>query len=288
MDFKIKTIGIVAKRGRVKPRKLTSELIGWLSRKGIKVFLDTELAEKLKYKNSCPKMELPMYCDLIITIGGDGTLLSVVKALENKPIPVMGVNMGGLGFLTEVAPGDIKETLNDVFKGNLVPQKRMMLKAVMKSSGRVKGKWLVLNDVVINKGALARIVDLRTYVDGKYLTTYKADGIIIATPTGSTAYSLAAGGPLVSRDVSSIILTPICPHMLTNRSMVVNHNSLVKIVLEVANGQVYLTLDGQRGLAMEEGDCVEVCKAKREMYTLGSRKRDYFSILRTKLRWGER
>jgi NAD+ kinase len=211
-----------------------------------------------------------------------------VKTLEKKPVPVMGVNMGGLGFLTEVTPSDIKETLADVLKGDYVMQKRMLLKAILKREGKIRAEWLVLNDVVINKGALARIIDLRTYVNGKYLTTYKADGVIVATPTGSTAYSLAAGGPLVSVDVNSIILTPICPHMLTNRSMVVNHRRPVKMVLENSNGKVYITLDGQRGLAMEEGDIIEVSKAKRDMYMIGSKKRDYFSILRTKLRWGER
>lgn len=288
MKLKIKTVGVVVKRGRPEPRKLAIKLIDWLTKRKIKVICDDELAKQIKFNKHCAKERLPKSSDLIITIGGDGTLLSVVKNFEDRVVPVMGINMGGMGFLTEVTPEDATETLEQVLSGKVTPQKRMMLKAVIKRDGKVKSKWLVLNDVVINKGALARIIDLRTYVDGKYLTTYKSDGVIIATPTGSTAYSLAAGGPLVSRDVSSIVLTPICPHMLTNRSMVVNHNSVVKIVLEESNGKVYLTLDGQRGHALEEGDVIEVSKAKREMFLFGSRKRDYFAILRGKLRLGER
>ena len=164
----------------------------------------------------------------------------------------------------------------------------MMLKAEMKRQDRVRARWLVLNDVVINKGALARMIDLKTFVDGKYVTTYKSDGIIISTPTGSTAYSLAAGGPLVSPELSSIIMTPICPHMLTNRSIVLNDKSVVRIVLETANGKVFLTLDGQRGVALEEGDEIEVSKTDKELYMIGSMTRDYFAILRNKLKWGER
>ena len=288
MTFKIKTIGMVAKRGKAQARSVAKDLIKWLTRKKIRVLVETELGEQLHYSNSCSKEDLSKFCDLILTLGGDGTLLSVVKTFEEKAVPILGVNLGGLGFLTEVSADEVKETLDALLKGEIVPQKRMMLKAEMKRQDRVRARWLVLNDVVINKGALARMIDLKTFVDGKYVTTYKSDGIIISTPTGSTAYSLAAGGPLVSPELSSIIMTPICPHMLTNRSIVLNDKSVVRIVLETANGKVFLTLDGQRGVALEEGDEIEVSKTDKELYMIGSMTRDYFAILRNKLKWGER
>lgn len=288
MTYKIKTIGLVAKRGKNDCDKLAKDLIKWLSRRKVKVIVEAKLGEDIKYGNSCPREYLPKYCDMIVTLGGDGTLLSVVKTFEEKVVPVMGINLGGLGFLTEISSAEAKDALKAVLAGEVIPQKRMMLKAVMKRQDRVRAKWLVLNDVVINKGALARMVDLRTYVNEAYVTTYKADGIIVATPTGSTAYSLAAGGPLISNEVSSILITPICPHMLTNRAIVVNDKSTVKIILESANGKVFLTLDGQRGVALEEGDVIEVSKAEKEMLMIGSATKDYYSILRAKLKWGER
>jgi NAD+ kinase len=288
MALKIKTIGMVSKRGKSQVRTIARDLVKWISRRKIKVLVESELAEEIDYQNSCPKEDLAKYCDLILTLGGDGTLLSVVKSFEEKVVPILGINLGGLGFLTEVSPDEAKNVLENILKGELVPQKRMMLKAEMKRQDRVRSRWLVLNDVVINKGALARMVDLKTFVDDKYVTTYKCDGIIVATPTGSTAYSLAAGGPLITHDLSSMLITPICPHMLTNRSIVISGGSIVKIVLEVANGKVFLTLDGQRGVALEEGDVIEVSRSEKEMLMFGSKDKDYYTILRTKLKWGER
>jgi NAD+ kinase len=288
MAFKIKTIGMVAKKGKAEARVIAKDLIKWLSRKKIRVILENDFGGELGYSKVTRKEDLARYCDLIITLGGDGTLLSLVKTFEEKVVPVLGVNLGGLGFLTEIAPEESKEAIEAVIKGKITPQRRMMLKAEMKRMDRVRSRWLVLNDVVINKGVLARMVDLKTFVDDRYVTTYKSDGIIVSTPTGSTAYSLAAGGPLVNPGVPSIVLTPICPHMLTNRSIVIGDKSVVKIALEAANGKVFLTLDGQRGVAMEEGDMIEVSRAERDMLMIGSLTRDYYSILRTKLKWGQR
>jgi NAD+ kinase len=205
-----------------------------------------------------------------------------------ESIPVLGINLGGLGFLTEISKEETFPVLEKIIAGDFETEQRLMLKATILRQGEIIGESTVLNDIVINKGVLARIIDMETYIDGAYLTTFKADGLILATPTGSTAYSLAAGGPIVYPSLNSIIVNPICPHTITNRPLVVPDTATVKIILKTANQNVHITLDGQVGMPLQEGDVVEAHKAPGHIQLIRSPYKTYFELLRTKLRWGER
>jgi len=226
--------------------------------------------------------------DLLVVLGGDGTLLSAVRALDGCEVPVLGVNLGRLGFLTEVALDELYPALERVLSGEVRIEPRTMLTCIVIRAGRELGTYQVINDVVLNKGALARISDFSVRVDGCRVSTYRSDGFIVATPTGSTAYNLSAGGPIVSPDLAAFVLTPICPHTLTHRPILVPDSAAVEIVLEFQNGEVYLTLDGQQGLELEAGDVVRVVKADRRVLLVRSPGRDFFQLLRSKLHWGGR
>jgi NAD+ kinase len=225
---------------------------------------------------------------MIIVLGGDGTLLSVARLVGGYEVPILGVNLGGLGFLTEIHLEELYRVLERVIQGDYKKDEREVLNVTVFRRGDQMAEFTVLNDAVINKGALARIIDLETTINGEYISTFKSDGLIISTPTGSTAYSLSAGGPIVYPSLHCIVITPICSHTLTNRPIVIPDDVAIRIVLKTEDQEVILTLDGQLGFPLEFGDVVEVKKAQYRIFLIQSPYRHYFGLLREKLKWGER
>lgn len=283
----MKKIGIISKTGHTEPLKILKELLPWLRKKGCDVYVDSDTASGLHIEGY-QRSQIPAMADFVVVLGGDGTMLSVARLIGEKGIPILGVNIGGLGFLTTVHKEDIFEILEKVIGGQCSVEERMMLTACVLRHSECIAEYLVVNDVVVNKGALARIIDLETYIDNDYIATFKADGLIVATPTGSTAYALSAGGPIVYPTLSSIILAPICPHTLTNRPIVLPDDVHVDIILKSMNEDVFLTIDGQVGFSLRQNDMVQVRKSAFTARFFIPCERDYFSILRTKLKWGER
>ena len=226
--------------------------------------------------------------DLTIVLGGDGTLLSVARRTNQRQVPILGVNLGRLGFLTETTASELLGTLERVLQGDFAVEQRSLLETTWTRAGEQMGVFQVLNDVVINKGALARMIDLEAWVDQQYLCTYKADGLIVATPTGSTAYSLSAGGPIIDPAVGVVVLTPICPHTLTNRPIILSDQTAIHIILQTSEEDVILTLDGQEGHPLKGGDRVSIKRSGISVSLIKSPNRTYFDVLRNKLRWGER
>jgi len=284
----VKTYGIIAKRNKPEALSLTRDIISWLAQREISTVVDPAIAEQVGCTQPVEMDAIPSRADLLIVLGGDGTLLSTARLKGVASIPVLGINLGGLGFLTEIFKEETFEVLEKVVGGDFVTEKRMMLNATVYRNDEIISESNVLNDIVINKGALARIIDLETYIDGGYLTTFKADGLILSTPTGSTAYSLAAGGPVVYPSLNSIIVNPICPHTLTNRPLVVPDDVTIRVILKATKQDVHITLDGQIGIPLRGDDVIETQKASSYIHLVTSPLTTYFELLRTKLRWGER
>jgi NAD+ kinase len=265
------------------------ELVPWLTQRGLEVnFQDNYSRLEGDGARSSPLESVADDVDIVLVLGGDGTLLAAARLLEEVDIPILGINLGSMGFLTEVSLDDIYVNLEKVIEEDFFIEERMRLKAGLMRGKDLIAEFMVLNDVVINKGALARIIDMETLVDGESVTTFNADGLIISTPTGSTAYSLAAGGPIVEPNLDIIIISPICPHTLTNRPLVVSGGSEVEVVLVSDSGRVYLTLDGQEGLGLEEGDRIRIKASERRVRLIRTGHKSFFEVLRTKLHWGHR
>ena len=284
----MKTYGIIAKRNKPEALSLSREIREWLEIRGIKTVVDRGVAESIGCSNPVDVKEIPSLAELLIVLGGDGTLLSVARLKGVEAIPILGINLGGLGFITETFKEETFQVLEKIVAGDFETEKRLMLKATVYRGEKIIGESKVLNDIVINKGALARIIDLETYIDGGYLTTFKADGLILSTPTGSTAYSLAAGGPVLYPSLNAIVVNPICPHTLTNRPIVLPDSVSVRVILKAFKQDVHLTLDGQVGMPLKGDDVVEAKKAGSYIHLVKSPYKTYFELLRTKLRWGER
>lgn len=284
----LKKIGVYAKKDHPDAEQITLDICERLKREKIEVLLEDSLAEQVGQVNGFGEDEIPDLVDLIIVLGGDGTLISVARQIGHRDVPILGINLGRLGFLTEVTQAELPAMLDRLVAGDYEISERMMLDAAIRRDGKVVGEYTVLNDVVINKGALARIIDMATSVDGRHLSTYKADGLIISTPTGSTGYNLAAGGPIIYPEINSLVITPICPHMLTNRPIVVWSKSVIEIEVKFENDVVFFTADGQVGRKLLPGDVVEVRRSVARAKLVTSPSKDYFEILRTKLSWGER
>lgn len=280
-------IGIICKTGISEPVVILKELLPWLRQKGYETFVDVETASALNI-DGFARSQIPSLSDLIIVLGGDGTLISTCRLVADKGVPVLGVNIGGLGFLAEIPVEKLYEMLEMVLTGECPIEERLMLKAQVLRHGALIAEYNVLNEVVVNKAALARIIDLETYINQSYVTTFKADGLIISTPTGSTAYSLSAGGPVLYPTLDNMVVTPICPHTLTNRPIVLAGNSVIEVILRSPTERVYLTLDGQIGFSVMQNDTVVVVKSPFKTRLLIPCDRDYFEILREKLKWGER
>ena len=281
-------IGIIAKPHRHEAKEILDKLVPWLKENKKEVYIDIDTASLIGLSSPYPKPKIPTMVDMIIVLGGDGTLLSVARLINDNDVPIFGVNLGGMGFLTEVSCEELYPALEKIFSGDYIVHERLKLTTHIHRQGKKIAEYCALNDVAINKGALARIIDLEAFIDGKYVATYKADGLIVSTPTGSTAYSLSAGGPIIYPTIEALILNPICPHTLTNRPLVVSDNLKIEITLASENEDVFLTMDGQVGFALKYRDMVQVRKSNRKIKLILSPDKDYFQILREKLKWGER
>ena len=284
----MKSVAIYAKKNHPVATELAREVVAWLREREIEVLAEQDLALAIAEAQGYPENVLPAMVNLVGVLGGDGTLISVARQIGSRKLPIFGVNLGSLGFLTEITRKELFEVLDDVIQGNYSVSERHMLDAVVRRSDSEVGRFTVLNDIVINKGALARIIDMEVHVNNAYLTTYKADGLIISTPTGSTAYNMAAGGPIIYPGLKSLVITPICPHTLTNRPIIFSARSVIRVEVKFQDQDVVLTADGQVGMPLKGGDVVEFGLSSNRTLLVTSPKRDYFEVLRTKLRWGER
>ena len=284
----MKSIGIFVKRHHQDAVRVAAQVAEWLRGRGIEVLADEALAAAVPAATSCPAEDIPDAADLLIVLGGDGTLLSVSRLVGDRCTPILGINLGSLGFLTEITRDEIIPVLEQLVAGELTVSERLRLDVIIRREGTEVARYRVLNDLVINKGALARIIDMEAWVDDTYLTTFKADGLIVATPTGSTAYNLAAGGPIISPALHCLVISPICPHMLTNRPIIVSDEAVIRIEVKFQNEEVAMTADGQIGMPLQGGDVVEIRRSPHPTMLVLSPTKDYFQILRTKLKWGER
>ena len=286
--MQVRAVGICVKPEQPQVADFVGELEEWLRDRGIRTELDPQAA-RWKGETGRPFEETAGKVDLVVVLGGDGTLLAAARAIGERDVPILGVNLGGLGFLTETSSGELTRALEDVLAGRYRVESRMRLEVSAERRGRPLGRFLALNDAVIGKSALSRMIELETLADGAPVTTYHADGLILATPTGSSAYSLSAGGPLLLPEFEAIVLTPICPHTLTQRPLVLPQTSRVEIRVHLQRGgDVHLTVDGQVGEALAEGDVVHVRRAEHPVRLLVPPGRNRFEVMRAKLRWGER
>jgi NAD+ kinase len=284
----VKTVGICLKPGERELAGLIRELEKWLADRGLEVLPDAE-AGRWTQVGGLRREDIAARADLIVVMGGDGTLLSVARTVGERGAPILSVNLGTLGFLAEIAPEDLFPTLETVLEGRFRLEERMRFDVSVQRGGEHLGGFTALNDAVIASTALSRMVYLKTYADGAEVTTYHGDGLIVATPTGSTAYSLSAGGPLLLSTADAIVLTPISPHALTQRPLVLPGACSVEVhVLDPRGGGVQLTVDGQVGRALEEGDVVRVRRCPHPTRLLVPPDRNRFQVMRAKLRWGER
>jgi len=282
----IRSVGVCLKPGQPQAAKTLRELVKWLADRGIDARVDVECARLV----DLPPEETSAMADdvdLLVSLGGDGTLLAVARGAGSHRVPILGVNLGTLGFLTEVNVEEMFPALEAVLAGEAEIVSRMRLEVVVSRDGLERGRFLALNDAVITKTALSRMIDLVTFADGQEVTTYHADGLIVATPTGSTAYSLSAGGPLLLPDLEAIVLTPICPHSLNHRPLVLPEGAEIEVVVRTRGGEATVTMDGQEGLELEEGDRVLMRRSPHPVDIVASPLRSRFQILQAKLRWGD-
>ena len=282
-------VGLVAKPDAAQAQSVILKLLDWFAGRGVGVVLEKETAGLVPAATvaAARKSDLPGQVDLLIVLGGDGTLLSMARAVGELGVPILGVNLGGLGFLTATTLDEMLPALDTLLAGGMEVEERMMLGARLVRGGQGVGDYIALNDVVITKSAMSRIIDLSVSVGGRHAISYRADGLIISTPTGSTAYNLSAGGPILFPTMDAVVLTPIAPHTLSNRPIVVPGAQRVDVALLVEQ-EVMLTMDGQVGVPLRGGDVVEVQKADARIRLVRFPSKDFFSVLRTKLKWGER
>jgi NAD+ kinase len=284
-----RTVGIVSRPRQAEIASVAPKLIEWLKAKGLAVLYDNETASCLSSAGlERSREDLAGAVDLLIVLGGDGTLLSAARSLGKHAVPILPVNLGSLGFLTSVTLPDLYPILDEVLAGRSRMSERTLLDTEVLRDGKVFARHQALNDAVLNKGAVARIIDLDLHVDGNFVCSYKADGLIISTPTGSTAYSLAAGGPIVYPTVTAFVITPICPHTLTNRPLVIPDSSKLEVSFRDGEEPAHLTIDGQVDLELHHADKVSVAKASHTLKLARPARKTYFEILRNKLKWGER
>jgi len=283
----MKRIGIIVKSGVKEALAGAGKLSTWLSKRGIEPVMEKSVARALGRRKGYERGKIPHLIDLMVVLGGDGTMLSAARLVKGRKVPILGVNIGGLGFLTAVSMNELMTVMPKILSGEFYVEERTTLKASVFRKNSRMGEHTVLNDAVITKGALARIIQIRVEVNNEFLETFRADGLILATPTGSTAYSLSAGGPIVTPSLGCIIITPICPHTLTIRPLVIPEASIVKVTVIKKDGDVYLTLDGQKGHPLEIGDYMVVRQGKDTVRLIRTLERSYYRLLREKLAWGQ-
>lgn len=278
---RIRTVGLVVKRDRPQAVRLAQRLHAYLRRRRITVVVDDSGAPDAPARPKAVSRSV----DLIVVLGGDGTLLSVARRTDTR-VPILGVNMGELGYLTEITEAEALPMLQRVLAGDYAVDRRMTLTAELERQGAPIERWRALNDVVIANGARARIIRFTMLVDGLPLAEYRADGVIVATPTGSTAYSLSVGGPIVEPTVEVILVSPISPHTLSNRPMVLRHDSVVRLEVAARQQDVVLTVDGQEGMPLQGGDAIVVRRHRAAVSLIRSPDRTHYDVLRSKLGWG--
>jgi NAD+ kinase len=283
----IRTVGVAIKPGEMRALAAVRDLAKWLAERRVRACLEPEAAAAIG-EVGVPRATMVREADLVVVLGGDGTLLSVVRAVEERAVPILGINLGTLGFLAEVSVDEMLEALASALAGEMTIEPRMRLAVRHLRDGRELRSGLALNDAVISNGASTRIVDLEARADGQLVTIYHADGLIVSTPTGSTAYSLSAGGPILLPGVPSLVLTPICPHALTQRPLVLPDSVAIEVIVHPRGGEVQLAIDGQEGAPLNEGDLVAVRRSEHPALLLVRPDHSRFEVLRTKLRWGER
>jgi NAD+ kinase len=286
-------IGVIARPDLAEAAPALRELVAWLRQRGVEVVLEERTAALADGSGGkadwtlAPAREVAAKVEAVVVLGGDGTLLGASQHID-RPLPIVGVNFGSLGFLTEVTLAELYPTLESVLEGRYKYEERRMLRGLVRREGHPDVTDDALNDVVVTKATLSRIIELDVSVDGLFVSTFRADGLIVSSPTGSTAYNLAAGGPILYPTLPAVVLTPICPHMLTNRPLVVSDGSAIEVRLRAPqDGEVHITFDGQRGFPLRRQDSVKVTRSPRTLRLVTAPGRDYFEVLRTKLKWGE-
>ncbi|MCU0669950.1 MAG: NAD(+)/NADH kinase [Myxococcota bacterium] len=283
----VRSVGVAIKPGDARALAAVRDLTKLLESHRVRALLEPEAATAIG-ETGVPRAVLVREADLLVVLGGDGTLLSLARAAGDREVPILGINLGTLGFLAEVSIDEMGGAIERALSGEMTIERRMRLGIDLERAGATPRCWIALNDAVLAKGASARIIDLEARADGQLVTTYHGDGLIVSTPTGSTAYSMSAGGPILLPGVASIVLTPICPHALTQRPLVLPDGAVVELVVHARGGDVQLAVDGQEGAALEEGDRVTVRRSPVPTLLVVPPNRSRFEVLRNKLRWGER
>lgn len=285
--MKSKSIGILTKPKFPEVKATLQAVVNWLRDRKIDVILDNTSASLLNERGGVQKTQLAQKADVLLILGGDGTMLNAARLAGERGIPILGVNMGGLGFLTEVRLEHLYPSLERVFANEYVLDERLMLGTHIHRHGETVAQGVVLNDVVISKGTLARMIELRIAIQGQFVTNLRGDGLIVSTPTGSTAYSLSAGGPIINPAVRSLILAPICPHTLTHRPLIVPNDVEIEVSLTSKDEGAMATLDGQVGVAMTQGDTVALKVSEHRTRLIRFPESSYYGVLREKLKWGD-
>lgn len=283
----VRSVGVAIKAGEPRALPAARRLRKWLQERGVEVCFDGGAAAAAE-EAGLTRAELANRCDLIAVLGGDGTFLAVAREVGGRRVPLLGVNLGTLGFLTEVSLDEVETALERILGGELRLQTRMRLSVRLERNRETVREYTALNDAVITKGGVSRLIDLEARADGALVSAYHADGLIVATPTGSTAYSLSAGGPLLLPDVDALLLTPICPHTLTQRPVVLPDSVRLEISVALPGEEIQLTVDGQESTPLLVGDRVWVERSRHPIQTVIAHDHSRFDVLRTKLRWGER
>lgn len=285
----MKSAAIISKPNKPELERIVPQVAEWLEAHGYGICVDEETSAYLPKQNQVPRDRIAEHKpEFVIVLGGDGTMLAAARAVAQAGIPILGVNLGTLGFLAEVTVSELNAALQAVVENRCSVETRSMIHCHLMRSGQRVAHYDAMNDAVVGKSAIARIVQFEIRVNNEFVTRYNADGLIVATPTGSTAYSLAAGGPIVAPDVDAVVITPISPHMLTHRPLVVNDAYEVQVLVNTEHEEAFLTVDGQVGIPLQHGDVLTCNKSARKVRLLRLSNRTFFDVLRNKLKWGER
>ena len=285
--MKSKSIGILTKPKFPEVKGTLRDVVAWLRARNINVILGETSATLLGELDGYQDAQLSNKADVLLVLGGDGTMLNAARLVAERSIPILGVNMGGLGFLTEVRLENLYPSLERVFANDYVLDERLMLQTHIHRDGETIAQGVVLNDVVISKGTLARMIELRIEIEGRFVTNLRSDGLIVSSPTGSTAYSLSAGGPIIDPAVQSLILTPVCPHTLTHRPLIVPGKDKIDLTLTSKDDGAMATLDGQVGVSITQGDTVTIQTSENRTRLIRFPESNYYDVLREKLKWGD-
>ncbi len=282
----MKTIGILTKPKFPDVKRILQDLVTWLRERQKTVLLDGKAAALVGEPSQHRKTHIAAQSDMVLVLGGDGTMLNAARLVEEREVPILGVNMGGLGFLTEATVDQLYDSLEKIFAEAFLLEERLMLHARIERHGEHVATSTVLNDVVVSKGTLARMIEVQISINGQFVTSLRGDGLIVSSPTGSTAYSMSSGGPIVEPSVRALLLTPICPHTLTHRPLLVESTAEVEVALVSQEDGAMATFDGQVGVALAHGDTVTVRASEHRTRLIRFPDKTYYEVLRKKLKWG--